>query len=192
MLGHELPGSAEAWRLAWDEHGIDCDPVSSRVLVLNLRLMGDAACVRLAEAAGPEPLWLTWRSLNGAFRTPEPEVFVCENPSVIITAADELGASALPLVCTNGRPSAAAMRLLTGLAATGVVLHIRADDDPAGQGIVTGIRKAIPEARLWRFALRWPRAPRYEEQDIDALLGDLRRRLAVFRASRRSPGEEPR
>jgi Protein of unknown function N-terminus (DUF3323) len=60
LLGHEPPDSAEAWRLAWDEHGIDCAPVSSRALVMNLRLRGDAACVRLTDAAGPEPLWLTW------------------------------------------------------------------------------------------------------------------------------------
>jgi len=175
LLGHEPPESAEAWRLAWDEHGIDCDPVSSRVLVMNLRLRGDAACVRLTEAAGPEPLWLTWRSLGGTFRTEDAEVFVCENPSVLIATADELGTQGLPLVCTNGRPSAAAMRLLTGLAEAGALLHIRADDDPAGQEIVSGIMKAIPGARLWRFALRDPVTPRYEEQDIDVLLRDLRR-----------------
>jgi len=173
LLGHELPDSAEAWRLAWDSQGIDCDPVSSRVLVLNLRLRGDAACARLTEAAGPEPLWLTWRSLNGEFRTEDPEVFVCENPSVLIAAADELGTRGLPLVCTNGRPSAAAMRLLTQLAATGALLHVRADDDPAGQEIVAGIMKAIPNARLWRFALRDPLTSRYEEQEIDTLLRDL-------------------
>jgi hypothetical protein len=34
--------------------------------------------------------------------------------------------------------------------------------------------KAIPGARLWRFAPRDPVTPRYEEQDIDVLLGDLR------------------
>lgn len=33
--------------------------------------------------------------------------------------------------------------------------------------------KAIPDARLWRFALRDPVTPRYEEQDIDVLLRDL-------------------
>ena len=174
LLGHEPPDSAETWRLAWDEHGIDCDPVSSRVLVMNLRLRGNAACVRLTEAAGPEPLWLTWRSLIGTFLAEDPEVFVCENPSVLIAAADELGTRGLPLVCTNGRPSAAAMRLLTGLAAAGTVLHVRADDDPAGQEIVSGIMKAIPGTRLWRFALRVPVTPRYEEQDIDVLLRDLR------------------
>jgi uncharacterized protein DUF3323 len=68
LLGHELPNSAEAWRMAWDEHGIDCDPVSSRVLVLNLPIAGDAPCVQLALAAGPEPLWLTLRSLTGSFQ----------------------------------------------------------------------------------------------------------------------------
>jgi hypothetical protein len=96
------------------------------------------------DDARPEPLWLTWRSLSGTFRTEDPEVFVCENPSVLIAAADDLGMQGLPLVCTNGRPSAAAMRLLTGLAAAGAVLHVRADDDPAGQEIVSGITKAIP------------------------------------------------
>lgn len=174
LLDHEPPGSADAWRRAWNEHGIECDPVSSRVLVMNLRLRGDAACVRLTEAAGPEPFWLTWRSLSGTFRAQDPEVFVCENPSVLIAAADELGSQSLPLICTNGRPSAAAMRLLTGLAEAGAVLHVRADDDPAGQEIVSGIMKAIPGARLWRFALRDPVSPRYEEQDIDVLLCDLR------------------
>jgi len=173
LLGHEPPDSAEAWRLAWDSHGIDCDPVSSRVLVLNLRLHGDASCVRLTEAAGPEPLWLTWRSLSGEFRARDPEVFVCENPSVLIAAADELGPRGLSLVCTNGRPSAAAMRLLIQLAATGAALHVRADDDPAGQEIVAGIMKAIPGAGLWRFDLRAPLTSRYEEQDIDMLLRDL-------------------
>jgi uncharacterized protein (TIGR02679 family) len=173
LLGHEAPDSAEGWRRTWDEHGIDCDPVSSRVLVMNLRLRGDAACVRLTEAAGSEPLWLTWRSLTGAFQAEDLDVFVCENPSILIAAADELGAKGLPLVCTNGRPSAAAMRLLTELAAAGAVLHVRADDDPAGQEIVAGIMREIPSARLWRFALRAPLTPRYEEQDIDVLLRDL-------------------
>ena len=173
LLGHELPDSAEAWRLAWEQNGVDCDPVSSRVLVLNLRLRGDAACVRLTEAAGPEPLWLTWRSLIGTFSTDAQDVYVCENPSVLIAAADELGDRGLPMVCTNGRPSAATMRLLTGLAAAGSTLHIRADDDIAGQEIVSGINAAIPGVRLWRFALRPPATPRYEEQDIDTLLRDL-------------------
>lgn len=183
LLGHEFPDSAEAWRLAWEEHGVDCDPVSSRALVLNLRMQGDAACVRLAEAACSEPLWLTWRSLNGTFRTGDTDVFVCENPSVLIAAADTLNDRSLPLVCTNGRPSAATIRLLTGLAASGATLHIRADDDAAGQEIVSWIQSAIPGVRLWRFALRFPKRPRYEEQDLDVLLRDLDRTSTSYSTS---------
>jgi uncharacterized protein (TIGR02679 family) len=177
LLGHDLPDSAEAWRMAWEEHGIDCDPVSSRVLVLNLPLDGDAPCARLAQAAGPEPLWLTLRSLTGSFRmaVPASDVYVCENPSVLIAAADQLGKSSRPLVCTNGRPSAAALRLLTGLAESGTSIHVRADDDSAGQAIVATVRRAIPDAKLWRFEARPPGPPRYEEQDLPLLLQDLRR-----------------
>jgi uncharacterized protein (TIGR02679 family) len=175
LLGHELPESAEAWRTTWEEHGVDCDPVSSRVLVLNLRLAGDAMCVPLSLAAGPEPLWLTLRSLNGVFHADALDIYVCENPSVLIAAADVLGTHARPLICTSGRPSAAAVRLITGLAATGASLHIRADDDATGQEIVKSLRSSIPSAQLWRYDLRPPATPRYEEQDLDALLRDLDR-----------------
>ena len=175
LLGHELPESAETWRTAWEEHGVDCDPVSSRVLVLNLRLTGGAMCVPLSHAAGAEPLWLTLRSLSGVFYADARDVYVCENPSVLIAAADVLGPRAYPLICTNGRPSAAVVRLLTRLAATGASLHIRADDDPAGQEIVSGLRSSIPSAQLWRYELRPPATARYEEQDLDALLSDLDR-----------------
>jgi uncharacterized protein (TIGR02679 family) len=177
LLGHEPPNSAEAWRMAWEEHGIDCDPVSSRVLVLNLPITGDAPCARLAQAAGPEPLWLTLRSVTGSFQmaVPASDVYVCENPSVLIAAADELGEYSHPLVCTNGRPSAAALRLLTGLAESGAAIHVRADDDAAGQAIVATVRRAIPDAELWRFEARPTDLPRYEEQDLPLLLHDLRR-----------------
>lgn len=175
LLGHDLPDSAEAWRLAWEEHGIDCDPVSSRVLVLNLRMAGDAPAARLTQVAGPEPVWLTLRSLAGSFRATAPDsaVYVCENPSVLIAAADQLGEFSRPLVCTNGRPSAATLRLLAGLAEAGTLLHVRADDDDVGQAIVATLRTAIPSARLWRFETRPPQVPRYEEQDLVELLRDL-------------------
>jgi uncharacterized protein (TIGR02679 family) len=99
------------------------------------------------------------RSLPGSSRTDDPDVHVCENPSVLIAAADELGTRSLPLVCTNGRPSAAALRLFTGLATTGTTLYVGADDDAAGQEIVARLQMAIPGLNLWRFALR-PRPPR--------------------------------
>jgi uncharacterized protein (TIGR02679 family) len=173
LLGHELEGSADEWRSVWELHGVVCDPVSSRVLVLNLSLTGDAACARLASAAGAEPLWLTWRSLSGSFGCADPEVYICENPSVLIAAADELGIRSRPLVCTNGHPSAAALRLLSGLAADGATLHVRADDDAAGQDIVARIQAAIPAVRLWHYTLRPSDVRRFEEQDLPLLLLDL-------------------
>ena len=102
------------------------------------------------------PLWLTLRSLGGTFWTDQPDVYVCENPSVLIAAADVIGESSRPLVCTNGRPSAATLRLLAQLTAGGTTLHVRADDDVSGQEIVAGLRASIPNARLWRYTLRPP------------------------------------
>ena len=61
------------------------------------------------------------------------------------------------------------------LSAGGTTLHVRADDDVSGQEIVAGLRASIPDARLWRYALRPPDTPRYEEQDLDGLLRDLDR-----------------
>lgn len=173
LLGHDAPATAEGWRATWDEIGVVCDPVSSRVLVLNLRLDGDAAACRLTAAAGAEPVWLTWRSLAGTFGPTDPDVYVCENPSVLIAAAAQLGRRCLPLVCTNGRPSAAARRLLAALAGGGTVLHVRADEDSAGRQIVSGLNAAIPGMRLWRYSLESSPDPRYEEQDLDLLLHDL-------------------
>lgn len=173
LLGYDVPATAEAWRATWDEIGVVCDPVSSRVLVLNLRLDGDAAACRLAGAAGAEPLWLTWRSLGGASGSDAPDVYVCENPSVLIAAADRLGVRCLPLVCTNGRPSAATRRLLTALADGGTALHVRADEDSAGRDIVSGLTAAIPGTHLWRYSLEPSPHPRYEEQDLELLLHDL-------------------
>jgi uncharacterized protein (TIGR02679 family) len=173
LLGHDVPATAESWRATWDQIGVVCDPVSSRVLVLNLVLHGDAAACRLTAAAGAEPLWLTWRSLTGPFGCEAQDVYVCENPSVLIAAADKLGTRSLPLVCTNGRPPAAARRLLGRLAGGGTVLHVRADEDTAGREIVSGLNAAIPGMRLWRYSLEASPRPRYEEEILELLLDDL-------------------
>lgn len=52
-------------------------------------------------------------------------------------------------------------------------LHIRADDDTAGQEIVQALRSSISNIQLWRYDQRPPATPRYEEQDPEALLADL-------------------
>jgi hypothetical protein len=72
-------------------------------------------------------------------------------------------------------PLCADRRLLTGVAGSGTVLHVRADEDAAGQEIVSGLNAAIPGIRLWRYRLETGPRVRYEEQDLDLLLSDLDR-----------------
>jgi hypothetical protein len=74
----------------------------------------------------------------------------------------------------NGRPSAAAQRLLNSLAVNGTTLHVRADADAAGRDIVSKLQTAIPGLLLWRYSLTPAEQLRYEEQDLEILLGDLR------------------
>lgn len=97
---------------------------------------------------------------------------------MVIEAANQLGHRSAPLICTNGRPSCATRRLLADLRRDGVKISLRADDDPAGQDIVTGLRTLLPDAALWRYNLRSPAAakttPKYEEHVIQALVNDLR------------------
>lgn len=174
LAERDLLGAARAWA-QWFRSGAYLDEwpaISSRA---EAAIVWDLLSAVLAAAAGAEPLWLTWRSLASAFGSGDPDVYVCENPSVLIAAADRLGRRCLPLVCTNGRPSAAARRLLAALAGGGAVLHVRADEDSAGRQIVSGLNAAIPGTCLWRYSLEPSPHPRYEEQDLELLLRDLDR-----------------
>ncbi|MFC3451384.1 DUF2399 domain-containing protein [Amycolatopsis speibonae] len=151
---HELPRpqrAGRAWRAAWAAAGVVCDGVSSRVLVLNLPLTGDAPAALLCAAAPGEPIWLTLRSLIGNWTASAVDVFVCENPTVAEAAADALGASCPPLVCTDGIASGAALDLLAGLSGAGCVIRARADFDPSGFIIAGQVLSVAPRALSWRF-----------------------------------------
>ena len=185
LAGRVTPGTitaSETWRTTWAARGIACDEVSSLVLCLNLTLTGTASAVPIAAAAAAvgEPVWLTHRSLRGPW-SPAPTVdmvYVCENPAVVEAAAEHYGAGCAPLVCTYGWPSSAALELIIGLERAGAQLHVRADDDSAGQKIVALLREYAPGSRLWRFELRETTASdtvrEYEEQVLPKLLSDLR------------------
>lgn len=154
---HGLPRpqrAGRAWRAAWAGAGVVCDGVSSRVLALNLPLTGESPAARLCAAAPGEPAWLTLRSLVGAWTAPAGDVFVCENPTVAEAAADALGSTCPPLVCTDGIASGAALDLLAGLAAAGCTIHARADFDPAGFTIADQVLSVAPGALPWRFDAR--------------------------------------
>ncbi len=171
-LSRDPIDTAGGWREAWASAGVACDAVSSQVLVLNLPLDGDAPAMALSRAAPGEPVWLTLRSLAGDLRLDAPlAVYVCENPSIVESAADRLGTRSAPLICTFGRPSLAAIRLLEAISPT-ARLRLRADGDAVGWTIVNALRARFPQAGHWRMPQD---SSGYEEQLLDDLLDDLAR-----------------
>jgi uncharacterized protein (TIGR02679 family) len=137
--------SSEMRRRLWASLGVATDMVSSTVLVLGVTLVGDSplAVSLAAHAAAGVPMRVTLGQLvhhveRAELRGPR-RVWACENPSVVEAAADRLGARCGPLVCTEGRPSVAACRLLAGLTRAGTELRYHGDFDWAGLDIAAGV-----------------------------------------------------
>jgi uncharacterized protein (TIGR02679 family) len=148
-------GSAAARRADWAAVGVHRDEVSSTVLCLGLP-GGDATVtgktLALAHEDG-EPCVLTLRQL-GRDRVDlgvgSGLVWVCENPIVLASAADELGPHCPSLVCVSGQPSVAVWRLLDLLAADGARFTYHGDFDWGGVRIGNTLRERIPW-QPWRF-----------------------------------------
>lgn len=178
------------------------------MLILNLR--GDDTTVtdrvlQLHAEAG-EPCRLTTRQL---LRDPPafgPSivgrwVYVCENPTVVASAANRLGARSQTLVCLEGQPRTAAHLLLSRLVTAGARVVYHGDFDWAGIHIGNLVMRRYGAAP-WRFSSEDYRAVRgrrdlrgaavaaiwdprleptmtetgrvvYEEQVLDVLLADL-------------------
>lgn len=148
-------GSAFERRTAWAAVGVHRDELSSTVLSVGLPGSTTTALGRMAALASGagEPCVLTLRQLG----RDRPDlgvgkglVRVCENPIVLASAADELGAACPPLVCLNGHPSAAALRLLELLVASGATLTYHGDFDWGGIRIANALRERFPW-QPWRF-----------------------------------------
>lgn len=56
-------------------------------------------------------------------------MFICENPSVVVEAANRLGTASASLICATTHPGAAATVLLRQLGATGARLRYDGDFD---------------------------------------------------------------
>ncbi|MDT3395407.1 TIGR02679 family protein [Streptomyces sp. B1866] len=141
-------GSGAEWRReAWASAGLLRDALSATVLTLGLP--GTPA---LDWSAGEgEPAVLTLRQLTRhPPRTALPVVRVCENPAVLATAADTLGAGCPPLVCLQGQPSAAALTLLRHLHAQGTTLRYHGDFDWGGLRIASALLRRVPW-HPWRY-----------------------------------------
>jgi uncharacterized protein (TIGR02679 family) len=148
-------GSAFERRAAWAAVGVHRDELSSSVLCVGLPGGTETTVgrmVALAREAG-EPCVLTLRQLG----RDRPDlgvgaglVRVCENPIVLACAADELGSRCPPLVCLNGHPSTAALRVLTLLVADGAHLAYHGDFDWGGVRIANALGERF-SWQPWRF-----------------------------------------
>ncbi|MCA9270202.1 MAG: TIGR02679 family protein [Planctomycetales bacterium] len=157
LAGDEPPRSAGERRRVWESVGIVPDEMSATVLVWNLRA-DDASLVgqtlnRHADAG--EPLRLTFAQLRRhparEFRVPAGRsVFVCENPAVVAAAAAELKTAGGPLICVDGQPNLAVLRLLTLLADNGQQLVYHGDFDWGGLRIANFLMRQLP-IEPWRY-----------------------------------------
>jgi uncharacterized protein (TIGR02679 family) len=139
-------------RAAWAAVGVHLDELSS--LALCLGLTGDTRTalgrtLASCREAG-QPAVLTLRQLRCH---DEPlaaaRVRICENPVVVAAAADELGASCLPLLCVGGQPSAAVWRLLELLASGGADFRYHGDFDWGGVRIAGTVRQRVDWQPWW-------------------------------------------
>lgn len=144
-------GRADEHRV-WSDAGVLADDLTSQVLVLDLRAREEHAVAGWLEdaAAVGVPFRLTLQQLMTAPVTPAgQQIFVCESPVVLRAAAAELGADCAPLVCTEGRLSAACDRLLS--AAPGSRIRWRNDFDWPGLRMTAAATERYA-ASPWRMA----------------------------------------
>jgi uncharacterized protein (TIGR02679 family) len=148
-------GTGARWRRdTWASAGLLLDELSSQVLVLNLpgdtRTPTGRALDALATAGQPAVLTLRQLLRDPPCPPPGGSAFVCENPAVVVAAADRLGADCAPLVCLQGQPSTAAMRLLALCAGAGWTLRYHGDFDWGGVRIAARVRADVLWSP-WRF-----------------------------------------
>jgi uncharacterized protein (TIGR02679 family) len=140
----------------WARLGITVNELAAPVLCLNLPASGNAAAANVARAAAAsgDAIHLTLRMLlrdPPAWDVSGRRVYVCENPSILSIAADQLGVDCSPLICTNGMPAAAQQTLLRQLVARGASLAYHGDFDWAGIRIGNFVMREL-QGSAWRFS----------------------------------------
>jgi uncharacterized protein (TIGR02679 family) len=129
------PANRVEARELWAEVGVIVDDLSSQVLVLNPRVREHHLLGNWLDAAADDglPVRLTLHQLLRYPSTPDlADLYVCENPAVMRTAASELGADCAPLLCTEGEPFHASLRFVAAAAEAGSRIHWRGDFDWTG------------------------------------------------------------
>jgi uncharacterized protein (TIGR02679 family) len=139
----------ESTRDIWSSAGVLVNELARPALFLNLPtagpdgradVPGEPGYISLRELLRSPPAWAA------AGRT----VYVCENANLLAIGADRLGQHCAPMICTDGMPSAAPLRLLNQLAQVGARLRYHGDFDWPGLRIGNYIMREYG-ARAWRF-----------------------------------------
>jgi uncharacterized protein (TIGR02679 family) len=154
--GLPVPLKRRDIRRTWEAVGLVPDELSVTVLALNLPIGGDSLTDHMlrAHAALGEPCRLTFRHLRlhpPRFAPPaDAPLFVCENPSIVASAAERLGVHCRPLVCLEGQPNLAAWKLLSLATASGWKLAYHGDFDWGGVRIANQLYEQF-RFTPWRF-----------------------------------------
>jgi uncharacterized protein (TIGR02679 family) len=173
VAGREPETSGQRRRTLWDRVGVLVDELSSTVLLLNVPLSGAGLLEQLTGVAAQagEPLVLTLRQVaREPVRWTVPVLYLCENPAVVAAAADQLGSACPALICVNGQPTAAVLRLVAAAAASQTRLRYHGDFDWGGLRIANLLHQRF-HWQPWRFD-----TPAYTE--AVAAPGRLGRQLA--------------
>jgi uncharacterized protein (TIGR02679 family) len=143
-------------REQWARLGVTVNELAAPALCFNLTATGNTpgAKITCSAAESGEPCHLTLRMLlraPPAWAVTGNRIFVCENPSILAIAAENLGTRCAPLICTNGMPAAAQQTLLRQVVARGARLEYHGDYDWPGIQIGNFMMREL-NAAPWRFA----------------------------------------
>jgi uncharacterized protein (TIGR02679 family) len=151
------PTTAAERRALWQRAGLECDALSTSVLVAGLRPQGDgplAITMRAWSSAG-QAVRLTLAQLRAdpsieLGGPAAPRAWIVENPSLVAKALDRFGSHCPPLICTSGWPNTAVVELLRRLHTAGTHLCCHADLDGDGLRIAAYVI-AKTAAHPWRM-----------------------------------------
>jgi hypothetical protein len=146
------PGDHSGRRPAADSADIAADDLASRVLVLNLAAGGSGLGEWLTGAARfGTPCYVTLHQLTAhPLRIRPGTVFACQHRPVLRRAAADLAAASAPLLCAEGRPSAAFRRLAEAIVMGGGELWYHGDFDWAPVAVAATLIDR-GQARPWRM-----------------------------------------
>jgi uncharacterized protein (TIGR02679 family) len=141
-------------RAAWQTFGIQLDQVNTSAL--SYMLPGRPGSILAAAQAHCQPLRITHRMLDsdlGLDVDALDRVWVCENPTIVVLAADRLGPNCRPMICTDGMPASVTSRMLARLRSLGSELLVNADFDVGGIAILNHLINRLG-ATPWRMTER--------------------------------------